>query len=125
MDIDDKLEKQVNEYAAIAKENPNVNASMLMMNALQNSNTNVVSSKSKRWAYLISISIPFSGFLLALNYWMKDEDDARQVAWMCMVLTVVAAIMFWAGGALLLGSSGTSVDQISKIKVQDIQQLGQ
>ena len=125
MDIDDKLEKQVNEYAQIGKENPNVNVGMLMVNALQNQNKNLISSKSKRWAYLISVGIPLSGFLFALNYYMKDEDDAKQVAWTCIILTVIAVIMFWAGGKLLLGGSGTSVDQISKIKMQDIQQLGQ
>jgi len=125
MDPDAKLEKQVSEYAAIGKQDPNVNVGMLMMNALQNRQSNLVSSKAKKWAYLISIGIPFAGFLCFLNYYLKDEDDAKQVAWTCAVLSVVCLLVTWLGGKLLLSGSGTSLDSISKIKLQDIQQAAQ
>ena len=125
MDQDDKLEQQVNEYAQIAKENPNVNASMLMMNALQNQDKNLVSSKGKKWAYLISVGIPFAGFLCALAYYMKDEDDAKQVALTCAILTVICLVMTWAFGKLVFSGSGASLDQIQQIKPSDIMQLTQ
>ncbi len=125
MDQDKKLEQQINEYQAVAKDNPDVNIGMLMMNALQNQKDNMVSSKGKRWAYFISLSVPFSGFVFALKYFMADEDDAKQVAWICIILTVVSLLMLWLGGKLLLSGSGTSLEQIRQIKTQDIMQLTQ
>jgi len=97
----------------------------LMMNALQNTRDNLVPSKTKKWSYLICLSIPLVGFLFALWFYMRDEDDARQVAWVCAFLSVVCLVMTWLFGKLLLSGSGTSVDQIYQIKPSDIQQLGQ
>lgn len=125
MDPDKNLEKQIGEYQAVAKENPNVDIGLLMMSALQNQKQNSVSAKAKRWAYLISIGVPPFGFLFALKYFWGDEDDARAVAWTCVVLTVIAVALFWIGGKLLLSGSGTSVQQIEQIKPADIKQLYQ
>lgn len=124
--MDEKtLSTQVEEYAKVAKENPNVNVGLLMMSALQNSKENNVSGKAKKWAYLVSIGLPPFGFFFALKYFWSDEDDAKNVAWTCVVLTIVAVLMFWLGSKLLLSGSGTSVDQISKLKPSDIIQAGQ
>jgi len=125
MDPEKKLSGQINEYQALAKENPNINVSMLMINALENQKQNAVSGKAKKWAYLISISLPPIGLLFALRYYMGDEDDAKQVAWVCVVLTIIAVLMFWLGSKLLFSGSGTSLQQIQQIKPSDIQQLGQ
>lgn len=125
MDQGKKLEQKVNEYSQIAKENPSVNAAMLMMNALESGRQNTVSSKAKRWAYLISIGAPPLGLLFALRYYMGDEDDGKEVAWICIILTILAALMFWLGAKLLLSGSGASVEQIQQIKPSDIFQLTQ
>jgi len=125
MDPDQKLSQEVSEYAALAKENPNVDVSMLMMNALQNQKQNVVSPKAKRWAYTISLGVPPLGLFLALKYYMGDEDDGKQVAWVCVILTVISVVLFWLGSKLLFSGSGTSIDSISKIKLNQIQELGQ
>ena len=125
MDTDKQLEKKIAEYRALGKENPNVDVNMLMMNALQNQKQNTVSSKAKRWAYLISIGIPPVGLLFAVKYYMGDEDDAKQVAWTCVILTVVSILALWFGTKLLLSGSGTSLEKIQQIKPTDIQQLYQ
>ncbi len=125
MDSDKKLEEQINEYAALAKENPKIDAAALMVSALQSQRPQSVSPKAKRWAYLISIGIPPLGLLFALNYFMKDDDESKQVAWMCVILTIAAIIMFWLFTKLLFSGSGTSLQQIQQIKPNDIYQLSQ
>jgi hypothetical protein len=117
-----KLAKQIEEFANIAKTDKNIDVSALMLNALQNQNKNLVSSKAKKWAYLISISLPPFGFLFALKYYFSDEDDARQVANLCITLTVISVIAYWVLGKMILTGSGTSLQQIQQIKPADIQQ---
>ena len=125
MDSDKKLEEQVSEYAQMAKANPKIDAAMLMMSALENQKASVVSPSAKRWAYLVSIGLPPVGLLFALNYFMKDEEDAKQVAWVCVILTVVSIILFWLFAKALFSSSGTSLEQIQQINPKDIYQLSQ
>ena len=120
-----QLEKKINEYQALGKENPNINASLLMMNALQNSERNLVSGKAKKWAYLISIGVPPLGLLFALKYFFDDKDDAKTVAWTCVILTVISILIFWLTMKLFFASSGTSIKQIEQIKPSDIMQLTQ
>jgi hypothetical protein len=125
MASEEHLAKQVEEYTKAAKENPNVNLGMLMLNALQNEKQNNVSNKAKRWAYLVSIGVPPFGLFFALKYFWGEQDDARNVAWACVALTVISVFMFWLGGKLLLSGSGTSLQQIQQIKPSDIQQMYQ
>lgn len=126
MSSDSDLAQKVKEYQEAAKNNPNVDIGALMLNALQSQDQNKVSSKAKKWAYLISISIPPFGLLFALKYFMfSDESDAQEVAWTCVALTAICVFIFWIGGKLLLSSSGTSVEQIQQIKPSDIYQLTQ
>lgn len=125
MNPDKDLEKKINLYQSAAKDNPNVDVGMLMLNALQNENQNMVSSKVKKWAYLISLGAPPLGLLFSLKYFFSDETDARDVAWMCVTLTAVSLLVLIIGFKLLLSGSGTSLDQIQKITPAQIQQLGQ
>ncbi|MBI5530532.1 MAG: hypothetical protein HY918_03455 [Candidatus Doudnabacteria bacterium] len=125
MDKDKKLEKQINEFQSLGKENPKIDVGMLMLNALQSQKQNEVPAKTKRWAYLISIGAPPFGILFAVKYFFSDEDDARQVAWSCVVLTVLALLMWWVFAKLLFSGSGTSLQQVEQIKPSDIMQLTQ
>ncbi len=123
MDQDKKLEEQIKEYQAVAKEHPNVDVGLLAMNALQNQNQNLVSSKGKRWAYLVSIALPPLGLLFAFRYFFGDEDDARQVAWICVILTAIGLVLIWVGTKALFSGSGASLEQIQQIKPSDAMQL--
>lgn len=122
---EEELAKQVEIYKDLGKENPQVDVGMLMMNALQNAKQNNVSTKAKWWIYTISSSIPMSGFLFAFYYYFKDEDDAKQVAWTAIFLTVLCVIVYWALGKATLSGSGQSLQGIEQIKPSDIQQLSQ
>jgi hypothetical protein len=125
MNPEKDLEKKINLYQDAAKQNPNVDVGMLMLNALQNEDKNKVSSKMKRWAYLVSLGAPPFGLLFALKLFFSDEDDARDVAWMCITLTAISVLLFAVGLKLMMSGSGTSLDQIQKITPQQIQELGQ
>jgi hypothetical protein len=126
MSNDEELAKKVAEYQAAAKNNPNINMGMLMINALQSEHQNQVSSKAKKWAYLISISAPPVGLLFALKYFMfSDENDAREVAWTCTILTVITLAVVWFTTKLIFSGSGASIEQIQQIKPSDIIQFTQ
>ncbi len=125
MDADKDLAKKIQDYQQVAKENPNVDVGLLMMNALTSEKQNIVSAKAKRRAYGIALAVPPFGLLFTLKYLFSDEDDARQVAWICAILTFVSVLVFWLFGKILLSGSGTSVDQIQKITPKDIQQMYQ
>lgn len=125
MDSDKDLEKKINLYQDVAKQNPNVDVGMLMINALQNEDKNKVPGKWKKWGYVISLGAPPLGLLFALKYFFSDEDDAKDVAWMCVTLTAVSVLLFAVGFKLMMSSAGTSLDQIQKITPQQIQELGQ
>lgn len=122
---DKKLEEIVSEYAELAKDK-NVDAAALMINALQQQDQNKLSSKSKRWAYLISLGVPPVGYLLGLYYYfMKDESDAKTTAYLCFALTTVSLLLTVVFFNVILSSSGTSLKQIEQIKPTDIYQLTQ
>jgi hypothetical protein len=126
MDQDKKLEQTFKEYQDVAKENPNVDMAALMINSLQNQNQNLVSSKAKHWAYIISIGLPPFGLLFAAKYYFLDNrDDAKSVGNICVILTLISVAAFYLLGKMLFSSSGTSIEQIQQIKPSDIQQLYQ
>lgn len=116
-----KLEEQVKTYAALAKENPNIDAASLMLNALSQK-PNVVSTKMKRWAYVISLGLPPFGLLFALKFYVfSDQEDATRVGNVCVVLTVISVAALFLIGKLMLSSSNTSLQQIQQITPQEIQ----
>lgn len=119
------MEQKIETYRELGKENPNVDVSMLMMNALQNESGNKASSKSYRMAYLISLGLPPFGLLYAVKYYFGDDENDKQAAKICILLTIISVIVFFAFSKLIFSSSGTSLQQIQQIKPQDIYQLGQ
>ncbi len=120
---DTKLEKTIEEYKALAMQDKNVDVTSLMMNAFeQGLHQNVVTGKQKKWAYLISLSVPPFGLLFAAKYYFSDEDDAREVAWTCVILTVVSIALFAILMKALFAATGSSMSQIEQISPQMIQQ---
>jgi hypothetical protein len=125
MDSEEKLTEQIREYEAVAKENKDVDVATLMLSALQKQDQNMVSSSAKRWAYFISIGVPPFGLLFAIKYYFSDELDAKTVAKVCLVLTLVAIFGFILFSKMLFSGSGVSPSQIENIKPSDIYELTQ
>jgi hypothetical protein len=125
MDPEKKIEKQIEIYQQVAKGNKDIDMSALMMNALENRNRNFVSSKQKHWAYLVSAALPPFGLIFAVIFYLSDKDDARRVANICILLTVLAGAAFFITGYIMFSGSGVSVDQIQQLNPQDLQKLVQ
>jgi len=126
MDQDKKIEERISEFQALGKEDKNVDVAKLMMFSLENRG-NVVSAKKKRWAYIVSLGFPPVGFFLALKYYFDDEEDARHVANVCIVLTFVSLLLVWLSFKMLSsGSAGPTdaqLNQIQQINPKDLQDL--
>lgn len=122
---DNDLEKNIQMYQDLAKKEPNVDINMLMMNALQKESEGLKDGRSYKWAYIISLGVPPFGLLFALKYFIHGDDRDRTAAYVCIGLTILSIIITLTFGKLVLSSSGTSMEQVQQIKIQDIQQLTQ
>ena len=122
---ENELEKKVADYVAVAKENKNVDVAALMLNALQTEDQNLLSSKTKKWAYLVSVGAPPFGLFFAAWFYFSDKSDGKRAAWVCIALTAVAIAGFLILMKVFFVSSGASVSQIEQIKPSDIMQLSQ
>ena len=118
---EEDLSKKVEMYRDLAKENPNVNVGLLMSSALASEKSQ--EKKSYRWPYLISLGIPPLGLIYTVKYYLTGDDQDKNAANICIILTVVSLLLVYAFGKILFSSSGTSLDQIQQIKPSDINQI--
>lgn len=125
MDKEKGLEKKLEEFQEYARENKKVDLATLAINALESQTKNLVSSKQKKWAYLVSVGLPPFGLLFALKFYFYDpnKDDAKRVALICVILTGASLILFLLVSQLLFSSAGLNMNQIQQINPKDIQDL--
>jgi len=90
---EEKLTKEIETYRELAKSDKKIDVAALMINALQKSESNMLTAKEKRWAYLIAIGAPPLGLLFALKFYLSDKDDSKEAALMCVVLTAVSIMI--------------------------------
>ena len=122
---EDKLAEQLETYRKLGEQDKNVDVAGLMMRALQKQETNRLSPRQKRWAYLISIGLPPFGLIFALKFFFSDKDDGRQTATICAVLTFVSLFLTWLLGKALLSGSNVNLQELQQISPQDIRELYQ
>ena len=127
MTSEEKIAEQIKAYQEAAKDSPKVDVASLMINALEQSAQNRISSKQKHWAYLIALSAPPLGLIFAAKFWFVDaeKEDSRNAAYICIGLTVFSIVLFMVFMKIFFSSSGTSVQQIEQIHPSDIYQLTQ
>jgi|SRR3989344_4514677 len=123
MDREQQLAKQFQEYQNLAKAKKDVDVASLMINAIKSQNKNLVSSKQKKWAYLVSLALPPFGLLFALKFYLGEEDDARYVGNICVFITVISIIYFWILAKMIFSGAGVDIQQIQQINPKDIEQL--
>ncbi len=121
---DEKLQEIVSEYADLAKDK-NIDVATLMVNALQQEDANMINSKTKRWAYLISLGVPPFGLLFAVYFYFSDKSDGKSAALICLLLTIFTIVISVISLKMIFSGSGASVEQIQQIKPADIYQLTQ
>jgi len=122
---EDKLAQQLEEYKKLAAEDKKIDVAALMINALQSHQLNLLSDKQKRWAYVISFTLPPFGLLFAIQFYFSGKDDGKQAAWICVTLTAVSLLLFVIFAKLIFSGSGLTVDQVKNINPQDIRDLVQ
>ena len=119
------MENKIKTFRELGKENPNVNVNLLMMNALETESEKKTSGKSYKWPYLISVGIPPFGLIYVFKYYFSEDENDQRAAKICLFLTVISIIAFFAFSKALFSGSGTSLQQIEQIKPSDIQQINQ
>ncbi len=125
MDQDKQLEQKFAELQKVAAENKNVDVTALMLHSLEQTNQHLLPHTQKRWAYAISLGLPPLGLLFALKFYFGSEDDGKQTAYMCVLLTIASVILAYMMISSVFSTAGVSPQQILEIKPQDIQQLYQ
>ena len=122
---EEKLAKEFEAYKELAKQDKKVDVASLMINALQKQQTNLLTVKEKRWAYLISLGLPPFGLLFAIKFYYSGKDDGEEAAWICGLLTAFSIFFFVLFAKLLFTSSGLTVDQVKNINIEDAKSLYQ
>jgi len=127
MDNGKKVAERVEGYRELAKENKNIDVLALTDIALMQSAGDEVSSRGKRWSYLVSVSLPPLGLVPAVYYYFSGKSDGKTVALTCAILTAIAAIVAWIVGSLFLSSLGTGGDGLKNsdlnVNLQDLKGL--
>ena len=118
---EDQLAKQIKQFQELAKQNKNVDVAALAISALHSHQANVLTSKEKRWAYIIALSAPPFGLFYAAKFYFSEKDDGVDAAFMCVILTFLSIILF----VLLIKFSGSSNNGITLPKPSDLQNITQ
>lgn len=118
---EEKLSKELEAYRELANQDKKIDVATLMINALQKQQTNTLTIKEKRWAYLISIGVPPFGLIFAVKFYFSGKDDGEQAAWVCVVLTAVSILIYILFAKILFSGSAATIGQIEQIKPSDIQ----
>jgi hypothetical protein len=122
---EEKLNKEFEVYRELAKQNKKIDVASLMINALQKQDSNSLSDKQKRWAYLISLGLPPFGLLFAAKFYYSGKDDGEHAAWICTVLTAVSVLLFVVLAKVIFSTSGLNLKQITPDLIPQAQQLYQ
>lgn len=125
LDPDKKLEQQIGDIAQLAKENKQIDAAALMMQALQTHERNLLPASQKRLAYFVSLAAPPFGLLFAIKFWFSGTDDGEHAAYACIILTVVALLLVWIFAKSLITGSGVDPAQLQQLTPQDVLQVVQ
>lgn len=120
---EEKLEKKFEQYRKLSEQDKNIDVASLMINALQKQTENLLSSREKKWAYIISLGFPPFGLIFAVKFYLSDKDDSRQAAIICVVLTILSFFVAWLFIKIMLSGSNVDLNQIKEINPDEIRQL--
>jgi len=123
MDSEKEAAKKIEIYGRLAKEDKNVDATALMLNALEQAQQSEIDAKKKRWAYLVSVGLPPLGLIYAVKYGFGGKPDGKKTAWICVILTAVSLLASWLIAKLFLSSAGPELDQLKAIDPNDLKDL--
>ncbi|MBX4186701.1 MAG: hypothetical protein KW802_00345 [Candidatus Doudnabacteria bacterium] len=120
---EDKLEKEFEVYRDLAAQDKKIDVATLMIDALQKHQANLLPANQKRWAYLISLSLPPFGLLFAIKFYLSDKDDGQHAAIMCLSLTILSIVLSALFLKAMFASSGLTVQQVQQINPNEVKDL--
>jgi hypothetical protein len=115
---EEELANQIRQYTELKKQNKDVDIASLALTALATHESNLLTAKEKRIAYLVSLALPPLGLLYAAKFFMSGKSDGKSAAWVCVGLTVATIILTIVLINGLVASSGVSVDQLKQAPAQ-------
>lgn len=111
-------------YAALGKDNKNIDVAALMVSALEQTRRDELDAKKKKRAYTVSALIPPFGLIYAVRYYFSDRSDGKKVALVCVILTVFSLAIGWLIGGAMFGNTPTaSLEQMKQVNVDDLKSL--
>jgi uncharacterized membrane protein len=117
MNDEKKIEERIAQYQELAKENKKVDVGALAIFELQAKQMEEqVNTKKRRWAYLISASLPPVGLLFAAYYYASGKSDGKKTALICVIITIVTIVISW----LLIRQIMSTFDTAGVTQIQDI-----
>lgn len=118
MSAEKEVERKIEQYQDLAKDNKNIDLASLMINALEQARQEEIAQKKKKRAYFVSVVAPPLGLFFAVRYYFSDKPDGKRVALVCVVLTAFSFLVAWGVGSLFLSGAGPSVggDQLQQLQ---------
>ncbi|TSA45641.1 hypothetical protein D4R52_01975 [bacterium] len=121
---EDKLARQVEEVAKLAKQDKNIDAMAMVEMLMRQHEARYLPVKEKTRAFIFSIVVPPAALYYFFRLYGRDETDARQTAWVCLILGIVSIWLMWWFGSVFLNSS-QQLQEIKNITPDQINQLTQ
>ena len=125
MDDEKKVAERIAQYQELGKADKKVDVGALAIFELQAAQMEErVSAKKRRWAYLISASLPPVGLLFAAYYYFSGKSDGKKTALVCVIITVLTVAVGWLLVRQLASSVDTTqMDQIRNIDLDEYKSL--
>ncbi|MBX4204670.1 MAG: hypothetical protein KW788_00600 [Candidatus Doudnabacteria bacterium] len=111
---EDELAKQIKQYKDLHSANKEIDVASLAMAALSGANDQMLTSKEKRWGYMVSLAVPPFGLLYAVKFFTSGKSDGKTAAYVCLGLTVASIALLLLTTNLMFSSTGLTVDQLKQ-----------
>jgi hypothetical protein len=115
---EEELANHIKNLQNLKKQDANIDVASLAMSALATQQDSLLSSKEKRWAYIISLSLPPLGLLFALKFYFSGKSDGKSAAYLCIAITAISIVIAFAFMGVLIKSSGLSTEQFQQAPQQ-------
>ena len=118
-------EERLRQYNEAAAHSAGADKAALAIAALEAAEfENSVSAKKKKWLYILSLSLPPIGLVFAAYYLFSSKNDAKRVAFICLLITVFGIVVVWGSVAMFYSFlPAQTAQQLQTLKPTDIDQL--
>jgi len=80
-----------------------------------------VATRKRRWAYIIALSIPPIGIVIAIFYYLSHKVDGKRVGYITLILSVAGFALLWL--SLLMFKAVIPANMQSQLNGVDMKEL--